>query len=169
MGGLDVVVYAAGNAPLGRISELGDSDWASLLATNVIGAALVVRHALSALRSSENPTVALLSSHTVGNPWPSMAAYSSSKAALEEMARGLRAEEPELRVLSIRVGNTLTSFADGWDPARFETALSGWVDQRLMRHKVMSADDVAEIILGAIADGDAPVEMLVRGDEEDLS
>jgi hypothetical protein len=85
------------------------------------------------------------------------------------MARGLRAEEPELRVLSIRVGNTLTSFADGWDPTRFETALSGWVDQRLMRHKVMSADDVAEIILGAIADGDAPVEMLVRGDEEDLS
>jgi NAD(P)-dependent dehydrogenase (short-subunit alcohol dehydrogenase family) len=129
----------------------------------------VVRQALGALRGAEDGTVALLSSHTVGEPWPSLVAYSSSKAALEEMARGLRVEEPTLRVLSIRVGNTATSFADGWDPGRFEVAFSRWINSGLMRHGVMSAHDVAELVLEAVADRDAPDEMLVRGDEEVLS
>ena len=88
MGGLDVVVYTAGTAPLGRVAELEASDWSKLLATNVTGAALVVRHALGPLRSAEDGTVALVSTHTVGEPWPSLVAYSSSKAALEEMAQG---------------------------------------------------------------------------------
>jgi NAD(P)-dependent dehydrogenase (short-subunit alcohol dehydrogenase family) len=168
MGGLDVVVYAAGTAPLGRVAELEAADWSRLLATNVVGAALVVRHALGVLRSAEDPTVALVSSHTVGDPWPSLVAYSSSKAALEEMARGLRVEEPTLRVLSIRVGNTLTSFADGWDPGRFDAAMTGWIENGLMRHSVMSAHDVADLILRAVADRDSPLEMLFRGEEETL-
>jgi NAD(P)-dependent dehydrogenase (short-subunit alcohol dehydrogenase family) len=33
MGGLDVVVYAAGTAPLGGVAELDASDWTRMLAT----------------------------------------------------------------------------------------------------------------------------------------
>ena len=166
MSGLDVVVYASGTASLGRVSELTASDWTRMLATNLVGAALVVRHALPALRSAENGTIALLSTHTVGNPWPSLVAYAASKAALEELARGLRVEEPTVRVLSIKVGDTSTPFADNWNPTRFEEALTGWFEEGLMRYRVMGADEVAELVLRAVVDRDGPVEMLVRGEEE---
>jgi NAD(P)-dependent dehydrogenase (short-subunit alcohol dehydrogenase family) len=164
MGGLDVLAYCVGTATLGRIAELDGSDWTRLLATNVVGAAMVVGRALPALRQAENATVTLLSSHIVGNPWASLAAYSASKAALEELARGLRAEEPTLRVLSIRVGDTATSFADDWDRERLHSALGGWVDGGLMPYRVMTADEVAERVLKAVADADGPTELLVRGE-----
>jgi NAD(P)-dependent dehydrogenase (short-subunit alcohol dehydrogenase family) len=165
MGGLDVLVYCVGTARLGRIAELAGSDWSRLLATNVVGAAIVVARALPALRLAENATITLLSSHIVGNPWASLAAYSASKAALEELARGLRAEEPSLRVLSIRVGDTATSFADGWDRERLHSALGGWVEEGLMRYRIMTADEVAELVLTAVVDVAGPTELLVRGEE----
>ena len=108
----------------------------------------------------------LLSTHTVGSPWPSLAAYSSSKAALEEFGRGLQIEEPGLRVLTMRVGNTATSFADSWDPVLFDRAFGGWLEQGMMRHRVMSADEVAAQVLAAICDPEGPSELLVRGDDE---
>jgi 2-keto-3-deoxy-L-fuconate dehydrogenase len=166
LGGLDVVVYAAGTAPLGLLAELDVGDWSGLLATNVVGAAMVVAQALPALRQATPGTVTLLSTHTVGSPWPSLAAYAASKAALEEFGRGLQIEEPGLRVMTVRVGNTATSFADGWDPVLFERAFGAWLDEGLMRHRVMTADEVAERVLAAIADRQGPSELLVRGEDE---
>jgi NAD(P)-dependent dehydrogenase (short-subunit alcohol dehydrogenase family) len=171
MGGLDVVVYAAGTAPLGRIEELDAAVWTRMLVTNVVGAATVAREALRELRRSERGTVVLLSSHTVGSPWPSLAAYAASKAALEELGRGLRIEEPGLRVVIVRVGNTATSFADAWDPGRFEEAFGIWIESQMMRHRVMSAGEMAERLLAVIAEegeevDDGSSELTVRGEEE---
>lgn len=166
MGGIDVVVQAAGTAQLGRIEELDAETWLGMLSTNVVGPAIVISEALAELRKAENPTVALLSTHTVGEPWPSMSAYAATKAALEELGRGFRVEEPRLRTVVVRVGNTATSFADAWDPGRFERAFGEWVDNRMMRHRVMSAEDVANGILGVIADPQGRDEVLVRGEEE---
>ncbi len=168
LGGLDIVVYATGTAPLADIADLDGRNWARLLATNVVGAAMVVSQALPELRHAPNGTVTLLSSHTVGNPWPSLAAYSASKAALEEFGRGLQIEEPSLRVLIVRVGNTATSFANGWDPALFESAFAGWLETGMMRHRVMTSDEVAEQVLAAIASNSGPSELLVRGEDETL-
>jgi NAD(P)-dependent dehydrogenase (short-subunit alcohol dehydrogenase family) len=139
-----------------------------LLATNVVGAAVVIARALPTLRATHG-TVALLSSHTVGGPWPSLAAYSASKAALEEFGRGLQIEEPTLRVMNVRVGNTATSFADGWDPALFERAFAGWLEAGMMRHRVMTSDAVAEQVLAAISDIRGPSDLLVRGEDETLA
>jgi len=166
LGGLDVVVYAAGTAPLGPVAELTGDAWTRLLATNVIGAAVVVAQALPELRRAENGTVALLSSHTVGSPWPLLTAYSASKAALEEYARGLRLEEPGIRVLTVKVGNTATQFADGWDPVIFDRALGAWMEDGFMRHRVLTSDDAAEQILSSIVDRAGPSEVLVRGEDE---
>lgn len=169
LGGLDVVVHAAGTATLGRVADLDAADWSRMLATNLVGAATVVSKSLPALRASTargRPVVALLSTHTVGDPWPSLSAYAATKAALEELARGLRREEPSVRFVTVRVGNTATSFADAWDPARFDDAFAAWVDAGLMRHRVMTADEVAERILAALGDPAAPDEILVRGEEE---
>jgi NAD(P)-dependent dehydrogenase (short-subunit alcohol dehydrogenase family) len=166
LGGLDVVVYAAGTAPLGPVAELTGDVWARLLATNVIGAAVVVARALPELRRAENGTVSLLSSHTVGGPWPMLSAYSASKAALEEYARGLRLEEPGVRVVTVKVGNIATQFADGWDPVIFDRALGSWVEGGFMRHRVLTSEEAAQQILSSIVDRAGPSEILVRGEDE---
>jgi NADP-dependent 3-hydroxy acid dehydrogenase YdfG len=161
---LDVVVFAAGSAPLALLGELDASAWAKLFATNVVGATNIVNAAMPQLRESKG-TVALLSTHTVGSPWPSLAAYTTSKAALEEYAKGLHVEEPALRVLTIRIGNTATGFADSWEPERFASVFEDWIGRGLMRHQVQTADEVAEKVLLAIADREGPTELLVRGEE----
>jgi len=166
LGGLDIVVYAAGTAPLSPVAGLAGDDWTRLFATNVVGAAVVVAQALPELRKADNSVVTLLSTHTVGRPWPSLTAYTASKAALEEYGRGLQIEEPDLRVLTVRVGNTATQFADGWDPELFERAFGGWLEEGLMRHRVMTADEVAEQVLAAMIDMSGPSEILVRGEDE---
>jgi NAD(P)-dependent dehydrogenase (short-subunit alcohol dehydrogenase family) len=169
LGGLDILVYAAGTALLGPVSGLAGDEWARMLATNVVGAAMVVARALPELRQAENGTVVLLSSHTVGSPWPSLAAYSASKAALEELGRGLQIEEPGLRVLNVKVGNTSTQFADAWDPVLFERAFGEWIEKGMMRHRVMTSDEVAEHVLASIVDLTGPSEFLVRGEDETQS
>jgi NAD(P)-dependent dehydrogenase (short-subunit alcohol dehydrogenase family) len=165
MGGIDVLVQAAGVASLGRIEKLDRSDWTRMLLTNLVGPARVVAAALPELREAENPTVVLLSTHTVGVPWPAMSAYSATKAALEELGRGLRVEEPGLRVVSVRVGNTMTGFSDGWEADGFDAAMREWLEKRLFRHKVLPASEVAATILDAVADPDGPTEFYARGDE----
>ncbi len=44
--------------------------------------------------------------------------YAAAKAGLHELARGLRAEYPWLRVTTFVVGPTITGFADDWDADR---------------------------------------------------
>lgn len=174
LGGLDAVVYAAGSAPLGRVEATGAARWQSVLSTNVVGAALVVARALPHLRRSTaeagragggGGTVVLLSSHSVGHPWPGLVPYAASKAALDELARGLRAEEPEVRMVRMVVGNTATPFADGWDPAAADEALTGWLAGGYLRHRVLEPAEVAAAVLAALA-GDGPDDVWVVGEDD---
>ena len=45
---------------------------------------------------------------------------------LHELARGLRAEYPWLRVTMFVVGPTITGFADGWDPTVATEMFERW-------------------------------------------
>ena len=163
-GGLDAVVYAAGTAPLARVDDLTAEQWRALLDVNVVGAAQVVRHALAHLRRSDSGSVALLSSHTVGTPWPWLAAYTASKAALAELARGLRVEEPDVRVVCVTVGDTATGFAEAWDKELFGKVLPLWLDQGLLRHEIQQPGAVAARIIETLFDRDGPTDVLVRGE-----
>ena len=165
MGGLDTLVIAAGRAPLTRLDAMSQADWRELLLTNLVGPALLVREALPTLRDAASPVVVLLSTHIVGNPWPWLGAYSVSKAALEELANGLRAEEPWLRVVAARIGDTATGFADAWDQTLFSAAFGSWADDGRLAYDVMQAPDVAERLLSAVADVDGPDDLLIRGAE----
>jgi len=152
MGGLDTVVYAAGRARLGPLAEVTADGLGVTWATNVTGAALVVARALPHLHRTEGAAVAFLSSHSVGRPWPGLVPYAASKAALDELARGLRVEEPGLRVLRVVVGNTATGFADHWEPRAAGAALDRWLAEGYLRHRVLSADEVAEAVVAALAE-----------------
>ncbi|MHB8220110.1 MAG: SDR family oxidoreductase [Acidimicrobiales bacterium] len=152
MGGLDTVVYAAGQARLGLLAEVTAEQWRATWATNVTGAALVVARSLPHLRRSERACVTLLSSHSVGRPWPGLVPYAASKAGLDELARGLRVEEPGLRVLRVVVGNTATGFADHWEPGAATAALERWAAEGYLRHRVLAPAEVADAVVAALAD-----------------
>jgi NAD(P)-dependent dehydrogenase (short-subunit alcohol dehydrogenase family) len=144
------VVYATGAASLGRIATTGAAAWHRMLATNVVGASLVVAAALDHLRRGTVPTVALLSSATVDRPWPWLIPYEASKAALDVLGLGLQAEEPWLRVVRIAVGPTLTGFGDGWDPELAEMAFAHWAEEAYLDGPVGEADALAASILATL-------------------
>jgi NAD(P)-dependent dehydrogenase (short-subunit alcohol dehydrogenase family) len=125
LGGLDGVVYAAGVSALARFTDADARLWRDVVATNLVGAALVARAALEYLEASEGRLV-LLGSSSVGRPYPGLVPYSASKAGLQELARGLRAEYPWLRVTTFVVGPTITGFADGWDAAVATEMFGRW-------------------------------------------
>jgi NAD(P)-dependent dehydrogenase (short-subunit alcohol dehydrogenase family) len=164
MGGIDVVLYLSGGSPLVRVADAPAALWHDLLATNVVGAALVVRHALVHLEHSEDPVV-VVTTHSMGAPWPWLGVYGATKAALAELARALRSEEPRVRVVCVAVGNTATSFADGWDPAVAGPAFEQWMADGLLRYEVLQSEEMADAILAAVLDPASPDEVLIAGAE----
>jgi NAD(P)-dependent dehydrogenase (short-subunit alcohol dehydrogenase family) len=164
-GGFDTLIYAAATAPLRAIAQTSAEDWRLLLATNLIGAAVMTAEALPHLRTRPGATVVLLSSHSVGDPWPGLVPYAASKAALNELALGLRAEEPSVRTLCITVGPTETGFADGWAADVVGPYFEEWVARGLLRHEVLKPAVTAAGILAALDDDDSPLDLRVIGAE----
>jgi NAD(P)-dependent dehydrogenase (short-subunit alcohol dehydrogenase family) len=164
LGGIDVLLYLSGGSPLVRVADAPAELWHDLLATNVVGGAVVVRHALAHLEHSEDPVV-VVTTHSMGAPWPWLGVYGATKAALAEMARALRSEEPRLRVLCVSVGNTASAFADNWDPAVAGQAFERWVADGLLRYEVLQSEEMADAILAAVLDPESPDEVLIAGAE----
>jgi len=164
LGGLDAVVYSAGTALLGSIATTSAAHWQEMLWTNLVGASLVVSGALDVLRSAADatpPTVVLLSTHITERPWPGLVPYAASKAGMDVWARGLREEEPWLRVVDIVVGNTTTGFADAWDPEATASAFERWMAGGYFDGVVHTADEMAAVVLESIADPTGPEEINV--------
>jgi NAD(P)-dependent dehydrogenase (short-subunit alcohol dehydrogenase family) len=97
-GGLDVVVGCAGisgpvGVPLGRISA---ADVAAVLAVNVTGQFLLVKHALSWL--APDGSVVLLGSDSGYVAAPGMVPYCASKGAVIALTRAFAVELPGIRV-----------------------------------------------------------------------
>jgi len=164
MGGIDVVLYLSGSSPLVRVADATPAQWHELLATNLVGAATVVARALDHLRRATDPVVVVTTTTMGDHPWPWLTVYGSTKAALAEMARGLRHEEPGLRVVCVAVGPTMTAFADGWDPDTAEAAFGAWAEGDMMRHGVLEATDMATAIIDAVLDRDGPDDVLIAAD-----
>jgi NAD(P)-dependent dehydrogenase (short-subunit alcohol dehydrogenase family) len=164
LGGIDLLVYMSGTSPLVRIEDATASTWHALLSTNLVGAALVVGRALEHLRRAERPAV-VVTTHSMGRPWPWLGVYGATKAGLAELARGLRSEEPAVRVLCVAVGQTATSFADNWDEKAATAAFERWLSAGVLRYRTLQASEMAEGILAAVADEDGPDDLLIAGEE----
>lgn len=164
MGGIDIVLYLSGASTLVRVAEATPAQWHQLLATNLVGAATVVAHALEYLREASQPTVVVTTTTMGQHPWPWLTVYGSTKAALAEMARGLRHEEPGLRVLCVAVGPTLTDFAEGWDPDTATAAFRTWAEGQMMHYGVLEASEMASAIIDAVLDRSGPDDILIAAD-----
>ncbi len=88
-GGLDMLVLNAGVFPGGtRIAELSDAVWDQVMRINLDANLMLMRECYQLLRvAPRNGRVVVIGSKNVPAPGPGAAAYSASKAALNQLAR----------------------------------------------------------------------------------
>lgn len=137
-GRIDLLLTVVGVSRLGLVRDAGPELWKECLLTNVMGPALVTRAAIPHL--VPGAFVGYFSSESVGMPYPGLVPYGSSKAALEEMIRGVRAEHPEFRISCLRVGATSdTDFARDFDPELAAYLTPKWIERGNIPTNFMTA------------------------------
>lgn len=143
MGGIDVVVAAAGSGAIGPFAEADPATLRRVMEIDFFAPAELVRLSLPALRGGRDPAIVLVGSILGLHPLPLHADYCAAKAALHSLAGTLRAElAPEgIGVLLATLGPTASEF---WD-----SLLAGdrpaW-----SRGRPLGAEPTAAAILGAL-------------------
>lgn len=154
MGGIDAMVYTTGIGVLRRIEELTAEDWAHSFATNVTGASTATAAALPFLRESQG-TAAYFSSISASMtpPWPGLAAYVTSKAALDKLVEAWHTEHPEVGFTRITVGDcgggegpSATGFADGWDRELAGDLVSTWYTRGYIAGALIDVDELVDTV-----------------------
>lgn len=150
LGGFDLVVYAVGIAPLKRLEDLDPDEWRQVFDANVGGLQQVIRAVLPHL--APHAVVAVLSSESVVRPWTGLGAYSTSKAALEQLVRAWRIEHPEVRFCTLTIGAThSTGFADDFDPEVLGGAMETWVRHGLLQSQQMEPAELAGFVVAMLS------------------
>ncbi|MBE8525037.1 SDR family oxidoreductase [Amycolatopsis sp. H6(2020)] len=130
LGGLDVLVNAAGILLASHTHETSLELWNRVLAVNLTGTFLVTRAALPALLASDNGVVVNFSSTSASFAHPYMAAYSASKGGIQAFTHSLALEygKQGLRAVSIAPGSVksgITDSAASWLPKDIDFSLFG--------------------------------------------
>ncbi len=92
LGGIDGIVNAAGITLDVPFADTGADDWTRILAVNLVGAAMVCRAALPAMRRAGSGTIVNIASGAGLRPLEGRSAYGASKAGLVMLSRCLALE-----------------------------------------------------------------------------
>jgi NADP-dependent 3-hydroxy acid dehydrogenase YdfG len=161
-GGIQVLVNNAGTALPGSIHEMSDEDHRRIVETNLLGPMLLTRRVVGQLRADGAPgDIVFISSDATVHKRPHLATYLSTKAGIEAFAQTLALESEGVGVRSsvVRVGPTLTGFADDWDLSIFEELMPRWQRFGIQRHfNTMHPEDVARAVVTVVT---APAHMWV--------
>ncbi len=154
MGGIDALVYTPAIGHLARIEDTGFDTWQGVFATNVSGASLATAAALPHLKASSGVAMYLSSvSASETPPWPGLASYAVSKAALDKLVEAWRAEHPDIGFTRITVGECaggegegLTGFADGWDGDLLGDLVGSWITRGYMTGALMDVRELVDVV-----------------------
>jgi len=154
LGGIDAVVYSTGIGPLAHIEDIDADVWRKAFDTNVVGASLVAAAALPHLKASAGTAVFLSSvSASMTQPWPGLAAYVVSKAALDKLVEAWRVEHPEVGFTRLVVGDCMggegdsqTEFANGWDPDLATEFGTVWFTKGYIAGALISVDELVTVV-----------------------
>ena len=151
-GGIDIVLNVAAASPMVLLAEADPEEILAVYASNVVAPSQVCRAALPHL--STNGVVGFVSSETVGRPRKGLVPYGASKAALEETIMGWRAENPEHRFATIRVGATIgTDFGRDFTGELLGECIEDWI----------RGGHIAAALMDSVSVGTAVAEILAVG------
>ena len=157
LGGLDLLVNAAGVIASGTIETTTLADWQEMFELNVTAAFDLMARCTPALKESKGAVVNV-SSVTGLRAFPGVLAYCASKAALDQLTRcaALELAPAGVRCNAVNPGVVVTGLHKngGMDEARYATFLAHSTTTHPMG-RVGDPAEVAELILFLGASGSA--------------
>ena len=115
LGGLDVLVNAAGVLRSSHTHETSLDSFEQVLRINLTGTFLMIREAIPALLEGEGSAVVNFSSTSALFAHPYMAAYAASKGGIQSMTHALAAEYAKqgIRFTAVQPGSISSGMTDG--------------------------------------------------------
>ena len=156
-GRLDIVVGCAASNPFfGSLTDIEDSAFEKIFATNLQGNLWLCKAALPHIANAGGGSVIMISSIAALRGTEGIGAYGVSKAALIQLTRNLAVEwgPKGIRVNSIAPGLIKTEFArELWeDPERMEK-----IENRTPLRRIGTPEDIAGVALFLASDASAYV------------
>ncbi|WBB89867.1 SDR family oxidoreductase [Verrucosispora sp. WMMC514] len=139
---LDALVLAAGVGTAGPIETVGLRRFDKQIAVNVRAPYTLVHELMPLMRATaaqdarNGAKIIAISSITGVYAEPGLAAYGASKAALGALCRSINVEASD-------AGVTATAVSPGY----VDTDMSAWVHNRIPPEKMITAGDVAELVM----------------------
>ncbi|MGW1678249.1 SDR family NAD(P)-dependent oxidoreductase [Saccharopolyspora sp. NPDC002376] len=120
LGGLDVLVNAAGILRSAHSHEVTLADFNKILSVNLVGTFLVIREAIPALLEGNGSSVVNFSSTSAVFAHPYMAAYAASKGGIQSMTHALASEYAKrgIRFTAVQPGSISSGMTDGSGASR---------------------------------------------------
>ncbi|MFI5782725.1 SDR family NAD(P)-dependent oxidoreductase [Nocardia sp. NPDC051570] len=155
LGGLDVLVNAAGIHRAAHTHEMSLESWNQVIAINLTGTFLMIQATIPHLLRGTHPVIVNFSSTSAFGAHPYMAAYSASKGGVNAMTHAIALEYAKqgLRAVNIVPGGIDTGLTSNlavpedtdW---KLFARLTGWLD----RGALGTPDDVAGVVAMVASD-----------------
>ncbi|MFB7733402.1 SDR family NAD(P)-dependent oxidoreductase [Streptomyces sp. NPDC056112] len=115
LGGLDVLVNAAGILRSSHTHETSLEDFTRILQVNLVGTFLMIRESIPALLEGRGAAVVNFSSTSAMFAHPYMAAYAASKGGIQSMTHALASEYAKqgIRFTAVQPGSISSGMTDG--------------------------------------------------------
>ncbi|MFF4764042.1 SDR family NAD(P)-dependent oxidoreductase [Streptomyces sp. NPDC001292] len=115
LGGLDVLVNAAGILRSSHTHETSLEDFTRILQVNLVGTFLMIRESIPALLEGRGAAVINFSSTSAMFAHPYMAAYAASKGGIQSMTHALASEYAKqgIRFTAVQPGSISSGMTDG--------------------------------------------------------
>ena len=141
-GGLDIAVAGAGTGSGGPVLQMDLAAWRAVMAVNLDGAMLTIKHAAGDMAASGGGSIVAISSIAAPLTHRLMSAYCVSKAALEALVRNAADElgAVNVRVNAVRPGLVPTDLAQGLTTN--EGIVADYLEQMPIR-RLGEVDDIA--------------------------
>ena len=159
LGGLDILVHAAGGPSFGTIDDVSPEQWKSTFDVHVHAAYFLCRRALPIMRKAGDAAIILVSSVAGIRGVPNAIAYGTAKAAILHFTRCLARDEADnnIRVNCIAPGIIRTRFHENMTPEAKAHNLA----VRIPLHREGTSEQVAEAVRVLITNDFITGELLV--------
>ncbi len=154
LGPIEVVVSNAGDVLPATALEVDPDDFARQVQVNVVGAHRLVRALGPAMAARQRGDIVFVTSDVVRVPRTYMAAYITSKHALEGLARAMQMEleGSGVRVGIVRPGPSATEQGSTWPAEVIDEVMADWDRWGIMRHPgYLRPRDVAAAVLAVVS------------------